>query len=79
MQEIGWITRLADADDLRITRLSLTAADERLFAKIWPAMERLNSAAIEGLPDGAMEMLVWTLKRMKTNLDRGNAADQEVA
>lgn len=80
MQETGWVTRLADAEDLRITRLSLTAAGERLFARVWPTMERLNSAAIEGLPDGAMEMLAWTLKRMKTNLDRGHAvADEDVA
>jgi DNA-binding MarR family transcriptional regulator len=79
MQETGWVTRLADSEDLRITRLALTAAGERLFAKVWPAMERLNSAAIEGLPDGSVEMLAWTLKRMKTNLDRGKAVDEEVA
>ncbi len=79
MQETGWVTRLADSEDLRVTRLALTAAGERLFARIWPAMERLNGAAIEGLPDGAVEMLAWTLKRMKINLDRGHAADADAA
>ena len=74
MQETGWVTRLADAEDLRVTRLALTASGEQLFARIWPVMERLNRAAIEGLPDGVVEMLAWTLKQMKANLDRGNAA-----
>jgi DNA-binding MarR family transcriptional regulator len=79
MQETGWLTRLADADDLRVTRLALTAAGEQLFARIWPAMDRLNSAAIAGLPSGAVEMLSWTLEKMKTNLDRGNAAEEDAA
>ena len=74
MQETGWLTRLADADDLRVTRLALTAAGEALFSRIWPTMERLNRAAIEGLPRGAVDMLSWTLENMKTNLDLGNAA-----
>ncbi len=64
---------------LRITRLALTAAGEQLFARIWPAMERLNSAAIDGLPKGAVEMLSWTLENMKTNLDRGNVAEENAA
>src|SRR5688500_1603021 len=74
MQQTGWVTRLADANDLRITRLALTASGEQLFSRIWPVMERLNRAAIDGLPDGVVEMLAWTLKQMKTNLDHGLAA-----
>ncbi len=69
MEKAGWATRLSDAEDLRVTRLALTAAGERLFARIWPTVERLNRAAVEGLPAGAVEMLCWTLERMKTNLD----------
>ena len=42
-------------------------------------MERLNRAAIEGLPKGAVDMLSWTLENMKTNLDRGNAAQENAA
>ncbi len=70
MQEAGWVARLADSHDLRVTRLSLTASGERLFARLWPAVDRLNRAAMEGLPRGAVELLAWTLERMKTNLDR---------
>ncbi len=73
MQEAGWVTRIADARDLRVTRLSLTASGERLFARLWPAVERINRAALEGLPRGAVDLLAWTLGRMKENLDRAPA------
>jgi DNA-binding MarR family transcriptional regulator len=79
MEKAGWATRLSDADDLRVTRLALTAAGERLFARIWPTVERLNRAAVDGLPAGAVEMLCWTLERMKTNLDQGLAEDERAA
>jgi len=79
MQETGLVTRLADSRDLRVTRLALTQAGERLFARIWPTMERLNRAAVEGLPCGAVDLLTWTLGRMKDNLDRESPAEQDVA
>lgn len=79
MQETGWVTRLADSRDLRVTRLALTPGGERLFARIWPTMERLNRAAVEGLPPGAVQMLAWTLGRMKDNLDRESPARQDAA
>ena len=79
MEKSGWATRLSDAEDLRVTRLALTAAGARLFDRIWPTVERLNATAVEGLPAGAVEMLRWTLERMKTNLDDGFAADERAA
>lgn len=79
MQDTGWVTRLADARDLRVTRLALTAAGERLFARIWPAVDRLNRASLEGLPKGAVEMLAWTLEKMKLNLDRELSSSEDVA
>ena len=79
MQETGWVTRLADSHDLRVTRLALTASGERMFARIWPTMERLNRAAVEGLPPGAVQMLAWTLGRMKDNLDREAPARRNAA
>src|SRR3954462_9901143 len=51
MQEAGWVTRLSDAQDMRVTRLAPTAAGEKLFARVWPAVEDLNRAALAGLPD----------------------------
>jgi DNA-binding MarR family transcriptional regulator len=79
MQEAGWVARLADSRDLRVTRLSLTPSGEQLFARLWPVVDRLNRAAVAGLPPGAVEMLAWTLERMKINLDRESSRGAEAS
>lgn len=79
MQRAGWVTRLTDSDDMRVTRLALTAAGERLFARIWPAVEQLNRAAVAGLPEASVDTLRRTLERMKGNLDQGLAGDERAA
>ena len=79
MEDAGWVARLADAEDARVTRLALTAAGGRLFERLWPTVERLNQVAVEGLPAGAAESLRATLQRMKANLDNGMAAGEKVA
>jgi DNA-binding MarR family transcriptional regulator len=79
MQHAGWLVRLSDSRDMRVTRLALTAAGERLFARLWPAVERLNRAAVAGLPEAAVDMLRWTLERMRDNLDRDLAEREQVA
>ena len=76
MESSGWAARAADAKDARVTRLALTAAGERLFHRIWPTVQQLNRAAMEGLPAGASEMLRRTLVHMKTNLDNDVAAGE---
>ena len=73
MQKSGWVTRLSDSDDMRVTRLALTASGQRLFARVWPIVERLNIAACAGLPESALGMLRWTLEHMRQNLDAGLA------
>ncbi len=73
MQKSGWVTRLSDSDDMRVTRLALTASGQRLFARMWPIVERLNIAACAGLPESALGMLRWTLEHMRQNLDAGLA------
>jgi MarR family transcriptional regulator, organic hydroperoxide resistance regulator len=79
MRKAGWLTRLSDADDMRVTRLALTAPGERLFARLWPAVDELNRAAVAGLPAPAVEALRRALSRMKTNLDNEPAAGQRAA
>lgn len=79
MQDTGLLTRLTDSRDLRVTRLALTAAGEKLFSRIWPAVDRLNRAAIDGLPEGSVELLRWTLERMTSNLNRDASAAEDVA
>ena len=71
----GWPTPRTCA----ITRLALTAAGEQLFDRIWPVRGAPQPRRLEGLPDGAVEMLAWTLKQMKANLERGLAANEDVA
>ncbi|MCW5661238.1 MAG: MarR family transcriptional regulator [Burkholderiaceae bacterium] len=79
MEQAGWVARLGDASDLRVTRLAPTASGERLFQRVWPAVETLNRIAVEGLPTGAIDRLRSTLARMKTNLDHEPAAQERAA
>lgn len=79
MEQAGWVTRLNDASDLRVTRLAPTASGERLFQRIWPTVQRLNRLAVEGLPAGAIHKLHWTLERMKANLDQQGGAQERAA
>jgi DNA-binding MarR family transcriptional regulator len=74
MEGAGWVARLTDQKDARVTRLALTPGGERLFRGIWPTVRQLNRAAMEGLPAGAAEALRRTLERMRDNLDQDVAA-----
>jgi len=65
----GWIVRRADRRDLRVTRLALTASGKRFFGRIWPAVERVNRVALQGVRASALAALRQTLQRMKRNLE----------
>jgi DNA-binding MarR family transcriptional regulator len=69
MQDAGWLSRLADGDDMRVTRLELTAAGRKLFDKVWPTAQRLNEFALAGLPKSEIQHLHKTLERMRSNLE----------
>jgi DNA-binding MarR family transcriptional regulator len=69
MQEAGWLTRLTDPEDMRVTRLALTAAGKRIFDRIWPTVKGLNDLALAGLPKSAIDALHHTLEHMRANLD----------
>jgi DNA-binding MarR family transcriptional regulator len=69
MQDAGWIERLADEDDMRVTRLALTAAGKRMFERIWPEVQRLNELALAGLSKGEIDSLKKILERMRANLE----------
>jgi DNA-binding MarR family transcriptional regulator len=70
MVQAGWMTRLSDASDLRITRLRLTDAGREKFQQVWPIIERVNASAARTLPEAAVGMVSWALSEMKRNLDR---------
>lgn len=69
MQDAGWLERLADDADMRVTRLSLTAAGRRMFDRIWPEVERLNALALDGLSKAEIRALQDVLSRMHANLE----------
>ena len=69
MQDAGWLSRLADGDDMRVTRLELTAAGRKLFDRVWPTAQRLNELALAGLSKAEIQQLHRTLERMRSNLE----------
>jgi DNA-binding MarR family transcriptional regulator len=79
MEGAGWLARVADTEDMRIVRLALSAAGQRLFARLWPAVQELNRAALAGLSEAAVEALRRSLARMKTNLEEEPAAAERAA
>ncbi|HEY6821762.1 MAG TPA: MarR family transcriptional regulator [Burkholderiales bacterium] len=76
MQDAGWLARLSDGEDMRVTRLALTPAGERLFSRVWPTVERLNDAAVAGVPAPMVERLRAMLAQMKTNLEDVPASER---
>jgi DNA-binding MarR family transcriptional regulator len=69
MQEAGWLERLADEEDMRVTRLALTASGKKMFERIWPEVQRLNELALDGLPKAEIDSLKRILERMRSNLE----------
>ena len=69
MQDAGWLERRADESDMRVTRLSLTAAGRRMFDRIWPEVEKLNALALAGLSKAEIRALQDVLARMHANLE----------
>ena len=69
MVRMGLVTRLSDVDDMRVTRLALTARGEALWHDLWPAVNELNIAACARLPEGGAAMLRWLLGEMRVSLD----------
>ncbi|MGE5641149.1 MAG: MarR family winged helix-turn-helix transcriptional regulator [Clostridia bacterium] len=69
MEEAGWLSRLADTADMRVTRLALSAAGRRMFERVWPEVERLNELALSGLSNAQIESLRKILGQMQANLE----------
>jgi DNA-binding MarR family transcriptional regulator len=69
MQDAGWLERLSDQEDMRVTRLALTATGRKMFERIWPQAQRLNELALEGLSKAEIESLKKVLERMRANLE----------
>ena len=76
MEEAGWLSRAPHGEDMRVTRLALAPAGERLFARVWPAVSQLNDAAVAGLSPAMVERLRAALAQMKSNLDEEPASSE---
>ena len=70
----GWVVRLTDTSDARVTRLAPTAAGERLFERVWPAVRQLNELAVADLPPPLVDTVRWALREMRRSLDRSLSA-----
>ncbi len=75
----GWVVRLSDTSDGRVTRLAPTAAGERLFERIWPAVRQLNEMAVADLPPPLVDTVRWALQEMRRSLDRSLSAPADRA
>ncbi len=75
METSGWVIRITDTDDMRITRLGLTPDGEALMARLRPVVNQLNEEAIAGLPQPAVDLLCWTLQGIQENLEKGVQQD----
>jgi DNA-binding MarR family transcriptional regulator len=77
MVEAGWVTRLADADDMRVTRLALTPEGHALFEAVWPIVDRLNEASVADLPRGAADLMCAAMRLMCQSLDACLEAEKD--
>lgn len=78
MVKAGWVTRLSDARDARVTRLTLTGAGERLFARIWPRVRQVNERATANLPEPAIGLVRWAVQEMCRNFDARKSEAQGI-
>ena len=74
MVRAGWVMRLTDANDARVTRLALTASGARLFARIWPAVWQVNERVVANLPGPAVDFVRWAVRQMCLSFDADAAA-----
>ncbi len=79
MEDAGWLSRIADSEDMRVTRLELTAAGRKLFDKIWPTVARLNELALAGLSKAQIDALRTVLGQMRDNLESYVGGETHVA
>jgi MarR family transcriptional regulator for hemolysin len=77
LEAAGWVTRAADPDDRRASRLFLTAKAEPILEEIRAHAMEARADVMTGISIKAQRQLVHTLRRMKQNLiDRAATADE---
>lgn len=77
MEAAGWILRLEDKQDMRVTRLTLTPKGKQLFIDAWQIVDRLNTTAVKGIAQPLLDLAILTLTQIKNNLDAAQQAAPE--
>ncbi len=75
LAERGLVSRKTDPQDARSLRLSLTAAGERLHARLAPEALRLEASIVEGFTPSEVETLKEMLRRIQAAAERIVAED----
>lgn len=68
MEEAGFITRLRDPDDLRISRVYLSEMGNAIMEQAVGLAKQIDSKALAGLSSEEQETLHELLERVHTNL-----------
>ena len=75
LEESGWVERRRDPNDRRAVCLHVTGKAQPLISVMWDEATRSRETAQQGLPPGARERLMETLRHMKRNLAAAEAAE----
>jgi MarR family transcriptional regulator, transcriptional regulator for hemolysin len=69
LEALGLVTRVADPDDRRVRRVTITPEGERLHARLLAAVIELEAVAWAGVSDRDRTALGRSLARIRSNLD----------
>lgn len=73
MEEQGLVTRRPDPADRRVRRVYLTAALDEMQDRLWAAAFGMFDTALDGFTAAEYETLVSMFRRIKANLEAGEA------
>jgi MarR family transcriptional regulator for hemolysin len=67
-EKLGLVRREVDQSDRRVKRLTLTAAGNRLHARLWSAARAFEAQVFSGITDAEQARLRRTLAKIRANL-----------
>ena len=70
LEQLGWITRQVDAQDNRLTNVSLTRAGQEVVDEAMPRRAAFFDEALRGLSEKELDALLHALEILETNFKR---------